>query len=125
MTQDETIENNKLIAEFMKLPVSELHGELCYADWDGMHSVKYHTSWDWLMPVVEKIESTETEFDGYFGVHISSNNCCIQGTRLRTDPEHFHPAYFNDVTLDTKILSTWQAVIQFLKWYNTNKPNTP
>jgi len=57
-----TQENNKLIAEFMDLLESSLpnkywteqskegfgQGELV--------ELQYHTSWDWLMPVVEKIE---------------------------------------------------------------------
>ena len=50
-------EKDKLIADYMELFVSELHGELCYADWDGMHSVKYDTEWNWIMPVVLKIIS--------------------------------------------------------------------
>ena len=37
-------ENNKLIAEFM-------HG-----DGGRLHNLQYHTSWDWLKPVVDKIE---------------------------------------------------------------------
>lgn len=48
-------EKNKLIADYMELSVSELHGDLCYADWDGMHSVKYECEWNWIMPVVLKI----------------------------------------------------------------------
>lgn len=45
-------EKNKLIADYMELSVFELHGELCYADWDGMHSVKHDSEWNWMMPVV-------------------------------------------------------------------------
>jgi hypothetical protein len=83
------------------------------------NDLEYHISWDWLMPVVEKIESIHDEFHGYFGVHISSNSCTIQGTKLRTDPENFHAAYFDNVTHDTKIAATHLAVIQFIQFYNT------
>ena len=47
--------NNKLIAEFMQKG-SEGFG---FYDFDGCHyrldELKFHTSWDWLMPVVMKI----------------------------------------------------------------------
>lgn len=57
------VEGNKLIAEFMDKPVTILHGDLCYADWDGMHPVKYHTSWDWLMPVSIKLRMVIVDTD--------------------------------------------------------------
>ena len=41
--------DNKLIAEFMG--VGKLHEAQSSNQWN-----QYHTSWDWLMPVVEKIE---------------------------------------------------------------------
>ena len=86
--------------------------------WHNWEAVKYDTSWDWLMPVVEKIESIHSSFHGYFGVHISSNSCCIQGTRLDTRPGKEHYAYFNEVVNETKILATFYAVYQFIIWYN-------
>ena len=54
--------DNKLIAEFMGLSIKE--GVCYYTDVDDMFPMgieveepylPYHTSWDWLMPVVEKI----------------------------------------------------------------------
>ena len=41
--------NNKLIAEFMG--VGKLHEAQSSNQWN-----QYHTSWDWLMPVLIKIE---------------------------------------------------------------------
>tara|TARA_R100001369_G_scaffold331_2_gene873 strand:- start:16870 stop:17163 length:294 start_codon:yes stop_codon:yes gene_type:complete len=41
--------DNKLIAEFMG--VGKLHEAQSSNQWN-----QYHTSWDWLMPVVDKIE---------------------------------------------------------------------
>ena len=53
------MENNKLIAEFMEY---ELEGEVWVATMSkeddtylGRHLL-FQTSWDWLMPVLEKVE---------------------------------------------------------------------
>lgn len=56
-------ENNILIAKFMGLKVSNTE------DYDSsVHTnvdvdLKYHKSWDWLIPIVEKIESIGFEFN--------------------------------------------------------------
>lgn len=84
------------------------------SDW-----AKYHEDWNQLMAVVEKIESINDDFHGYFGVHVNSNGCTIQGTNLRTDPENFHPAYYNEAVHDTKILATHKAIYDFITWYTT------
>ena len=47
MTQEEIIEGNKTIAEFMDMQNNPFPPEV--------DELRYHTSWDWLMPVVEKI----------------------------------------------------------------------
>jgi hypothetical protein len=113
---------NKLIAEFMGS---------CGLETKGIPNIgivrkyaKYHTSWDWLMPVVEKIESIHNEHDGYYGVYISSNSCCICGTKLHLalqDLEGYGPVYYNEIVLDTKIESTWKAVIEFIQHHNQIK----
>ena len=64
MNDNEILEGNKLIAEFMERPFfihktaqyplgypytsSEGHG--------GLQPLEYHSSWGWLMEVVEKIQ---------------------------------------------------------------------
>jgi hypothetical protein len=92
----EIIEGNKLIAEFMgervikepyfdnKLPV--ISGE------DGYKQTKYHTSWDWLMPVIEKIKNSYYLYIQY--EMVESELCKLE------------------------IKATWLAVVEFLKWYN-------
>lgn len=87
---------------------------------DFERELKYHSSWDWLMPVVEKIEGTCHEHHGYFGVYISANTCTIQATKLRTDqPLASPPHYYDEQISGTKIKATWLAVIQFIQWYQS------
>lgn len=130
MDKDE--DSNKLIVEFMgAIAYKKAAHSHCFKkapsgipSWSDNYltigDLQYNTSWDWLMPVVEKIESIWDDFHGYFGVHISSNSCCIQGTKLNTTIENPHYAYFNEVVADTKIQATWQAVTGFIQWYNNN-----
>lgn len=112
--------DNELIAEFM--------GWVWPRDPDHKRyeitSLKYHVSWDWLMPVVEKISKItfkwetkhESGTDSYylrtFGmldeetgrVMVRINNCALH-------------------TAPTLIEATYKAVVEFIKWYNENKPD--
>lgn len=89
-----TQENNKLIAEFMGLESDRYYytnadGSEDYVDYqnDEMH---FDTSWDWLMPVVEKIEQ----------VH--------EGV----------PQELINLSLFSTIDEVYNAVIEFIKQYN-------
>ena len=87
-------------------------------------SLYFHDSWDWLMPVVEKIEQIRDDKYGWFGVHISSNSCCIQSKYLYKAMEGEDvPSYMSDPNAisETKIKSTWYNVVEFIQWYNKNK----
>lgn len=121
------LEGNKLIAEFMgyhfKKNIERYAGTFYYKGKKRFvqpESLQYHSSWDWLMPVVEKIESIVDSYHGHFGVHISSNNCTIQATNFRSDKIKEPPMFFADHYGATKIEATWLAVVFFIKWYNTH-----
>src|ERR1051326_1813036 len=125
--QNEWVEGNRLIAEFMKLAVYEKYGYLSDLDDD---TVSYHSSWDWLMDVVEKIETIHDDHHGYFAVHIHANTCDIQGTNLwkaMKPGSTYGAVYMSDPNsiFPTKIESTSYAVVQFIKWYNQNQLAAP
>ncbi len=119
MSKEEAIRLGNIdIAEFDKQPLTRCttkfsNGEEVWVDC----IFKYHSSWEWLMDIVEKIEAIKDDYHGYFGVHISSNSCCIQATNLDTRPETFYPAYSDSDAHDTKILATWECVVRFIRWY--------
>lgn len=88
------MKNNKLIAEFMGLT---RHADgLEYYDEHGLElgdSSKYHTSWDWLMPVVEKI---------MWDNDIEDNEC----------------TNIEEALCDAKIDRVYKAVVEFINEYN-------
>ena len=114
MTREEIDKNNKLIAEFMggklkwlnKIDSSYVSG---YANIAGL---KFHKSWDWLMPVVEKIESLNIN-EIPIEVHIHSNDCLI------SDIEHNSIGELS--SLGSKIKSVYECVVEFIKWYNNEQ----
>jgi|TARA_R110000796_G_scaffold112555_1_gene224117 hypothetical protein len=81
--------------------------------------MRYHLDWNWLMIIIDKIESTKDDYHGYFGVYISSNGCSIQGSKLRPDISG-NKVYFSQVHEPTKFESTYKCVIYFIKWYLEN-----
>jgi len=104
---------NKLIAEFMG--VENTNGLVFQdANTKEFHSIKYHTSWDWLMPVVEKIEKLKIEGRKiYFS--LSTHSICVM---LKPTPNDHIPKTIVENKDGTKIEATYKAVVQFIKEYN-------
>jgi len=117
-----TIENNKLIAEFMGFSKGHLNkSETRWKDdwftqankiWGNRITlIHFHSDWNWLMEVVEKIESL-----GY-KVNIFGN------TDLNKTCDHYTSIYIPNqkvfgVRKLSKIESTYNACVEFIKWYN-------
>jgi hypothetical protein len=76
-----------------------------YYDTVEVKNLKYHKDWNALMPVVEKIEAM-----GYTVVMLA-NTC-----RINFDGS-------DDIKADTKIETTYQAVLSFIEYYNTTIKN--
>ncbi len=136
MTQEETIEGNKLIAEFMGavtpktapgiiLPYIK-NDEVWFGDGttpNGQYGsafkisdLKYHSSWDWLMPVVEKIESLPLINDAGICVLIEHSYC-----RIYLDNWGEYTTVAENATKKNKLSAVYLSVIEFIKWYNQNK----
>jgi len=73
--------------------------------------LKYHSSWDWLMPVALKIG--ETCIDNEFvEITLKSDNTCIIDCSGQ---------YYTEQSEGTLLLSTFNAIVNFIQWYNQNK----
>lgn len=112
--------HNKLIAEFMGGTESK-DGVFSVCGKFGIERIltmnlEYHTSWDWLMPVVEKIENLEY-IDRMGRFHFNAINFEENYTCVVTDKEE----YFTQVEGETKIDATYLSVVEFIKWYNEQK----
>jgi hypothetical protein len=88
------------------------------------HFYPYFDNWNWIMQVINKIETIHDDFHGYFGVHINSNSCTIQGTKLRTEIGNVHPAYSVETIAETKLEATIISIDKFLDWHQTIQTTT-
>lgn len=118
--EEEEEENNKLIALFMGAKnyndITITNGVISgkfFITPDGpirhIESFKYHASWDWLMPVVKKI-ITEKK------VHPIHNKDLMLCQAICD-----HRMSVNYV-LGIELM--YQAVVQFIKWYNSQTCST-
>lgn len=68
-------------------------------------------SYDWLMPVVEKIES-----------FIDGKNCCIYNFKQEQSFVEIVNNHTSETIVeldaDTKLEAAYKAVVEFIKWYN-------
>ena len=112
-----TIENNKIIAEFLSVKIHPF--KFIPIEERGLYNgyfideLKYHEDWNWLMVVVEKIESLEI-FDRMGRFNINTKNFDENYTSFITDKDE----YFIQCEGDTKIEAVYNAVLEFIKWYN-------
>ena len=105
-----TQETNKLIAEFMGDKVLYSQLDYCTDEAFPFDDLHFHESWDWLMPVVEKIEGLGFEF------FIVENRFKINHN---TDQSIENVTYAEG---GDKLSITYQGIVQFIEYYNnTNK----
>jgi len=110
-------EDNKLIAEFMGWKVDKSISSAHFKKTGGYHltngtrtmasdQLQYHTSWDWLMPVVDKIAKESMyylTFDDDKGTNFQKLQLGLNGATTG----NFDLVY--------------KAVVEFIKWYNEQK----
>jgi len=117
--EKEILEGNKLMAEFMGAEwKKDDYGDFGYFFPDYSHrptaetALKYHTSWDWIMPVVEKIGTKPI----CFNVNINTfDGCGIYDDNYKRTAQGVTMSGGINGTL---IQSTWKCVVQFINWYN-------
>lgn len=132
------LEGNKLIAHFMgkNIHYQEKYKEWICCDEDGkgcisFNSVLYHFSWEWLMPVVEQIESIIKPNSWY-----ESDKNWFE---IKSHSVNIHTSLFNktlnilwvivpNYTKDhrenvvaTKKEAVYNTVLEFIEWYNKYK----
>lgn len=124
-------ENNKIIAEFMTNESFSCDSELCYKFEKhpcsyikgqatcSIEDLFYHLKWDWLMPVIEKIEAIERT-DGNriitTWVHIMGKGCIIERDKIKGEPDIlFCNEEHNPMT---KLEATYLAIVEFITYYN-------
>jgi hypothetical protein len=116
----ETIENNKLIAEFMGMELGD-DKTMYFDDAENLHpptpidQLKYHESWDWLMPVVEKINNTKDSFGNKYDFQIGNGYVWVDqhiGDRI------FFSGNQINHREESMISKGYRGVVNFIKWYN-------
>lgn len=138
-------EGNKLIAEFLgykyhlhpdvfalpgwKIPTDKMiPAKLLYDGGIGKRpylarttkQLKFHSSWDWLMPVVEKIDTSG--FDTAILKDEDGSQCMIfkAGRSYHREEKDLIVANRLDQR-ETKIESVWLSIVEFIEWVNSNK----
>ena len=85
----------------------------CYwGNWIHGHNLKYHTSWDWLMPVVKRIKDM-----GHFYYWTGDNYI----TFSMNGDENGKTVVVASATDKDMLKANYKAVIKFIKFYNENK----
>lgn len=110
-----TQESNKIIALFMGADQVDYGMENMYSFKDkqclySLPALEYHTSWAWLMPVVEQIEAL-----GYL-VYMQPDGCQILTKNGNWPDTLIIDADFRH----TRLENTYEGVVSFIQWYNTH-----
>jgi hypothetical protein len=112
-----TLENNKLIAEFMGLGKRNFYESRIVTDTLSLDtpvhsqyilddSLRFNSSWEWLMPVVGKCDGLSFYKRG---------KSDIKWGEIFNDQEVIRAFQANEIDV------VYNSVVEFIKWYNENK----
>ena len=112
------MKENILIAEFMGMWADPIDKSVMIKmtpqgnEVVPVESLNYHNSWDWLMPVVEKIENFIFDENNSYNVTIGSTNYCViqdsNGDTIEIIKDNGK----------SKLETTYKAVVEFIKEFN-------
>lgn len=116
------MKDNKLIAEFI-MAGDEMYRYFMYRgeniDLRDTDKLPYHKSWEWIMPVVERIQQLGyyTNISYSYGQHIFSIGNDIRGYFIRVGGL--------DINNKPKSLqqTIYETIVEFAKWYNNRGIN--
>lgn len=122
MTEQKILEGNKLIAEFMGIETKVYSDTPTITFWNFRNhmkkesEMKYHSSWDWIMPVLAKIEKMGCIVEISFSLVVFCRICAIgkkedRATNFIAD---------NNGGLEP-IVAAYKAVVEFIKWHNNEQ----
>lgn len=110
MNKDEILEGNKLIAVF--------DGKKIQGNWvvlgdeySGRYHIallKYHSDWNELMRIVEKIKELGWQF--HLNSYSVSNDARFINVKTGST--------IQNIAWSTQLLATYNVIIDFIKWYN-------
>ena len=138
------MESNRIIAHFMGVrPKMESPDVYTYKDGvffmvreDNPEKVmdaivgysKYHSSWDWLMPVLDKIEkngakiSLISNFNQFHKCNFHQVTIAIESGELSKSGGYFwgdgYKYQKHSDTSKNKLEVVYSSIIDFIKWYN-------
>ena len=149
LTQEEIITGNKLIAEFITIEIKDGwyyfdHPIIHEAELAYFKNFRFHSSWDWLMPVVEKIEEMghytvmgiecydsvkfdRKEVELYFSpnqsylLHLKIQNYKVESDTWKHPMYKFHIIKQFDFRKHGRLLGLWFAIVEFIKWYKNER----
>lgn len=124
--EKELIEDIKLIAKFMKFVNSAPYYHVLINEMEELlppEFMKFHSSWDWFMPVKEKIVSLGFVFK-LVSTPTISGRWIIHTVTISKDS-------LSDITIckiesdyangEKDISVAFKAIVEFIKWYNSQK----
>ncbi len=117
-----TTERNELIADFIGLSKQDksnggkfyLYESPITGEYIEPEDLLYDDSWNWLMPVVEKINNLHHHGDIGYDVRIEAANCMV----LNFDGDIITQYEGQYVMGGALIDYVYPTIIQFIQWYN-------
>ena len=116
LTPEQIVDGNKLIAEFLGYPANELNEhwlivpDKTLSQYIQTRELKYHISFDWIMPVVDKISTMAFDNVGEIGFVIYPNRCDLMNSS--------DDVIIEGLTQSTTLKAVYLAVLSFINWYN-------
>lgn len=120
-TTDEVIADNFKIAHFLNLDVEDTwrgvivtyKGERYKAD-----QLLFHSDWNWLMDVIEKVENLSFKKGRHFYLHVTQSSVQIRVDRMEESTFYLPLGKWGTYGNSDKRTAIYKSCLEFINWYN-------